>query len=62
MQHIPQMQFGTDVKVQSGLLRQSNIGTTLSLYTQAVSEMKRAAHGQVVGQLLFCASASERGL
>jgi len=43
---------GTDVKVQSELLRHSNIGTTLNLYTQAVSEQKRAAHGQVVGQLL----------
>jgi len=43
---------GTDVKVQSELLRHSNIGTTLNLYTQAVSTQKRAAHGQVVGQLL----------
>ena len=43
---------GTDVKVQSELLRHSNIGTTLDLYTQAVSEQKRAAHGQVVEQLL----------
>jgi integrase len=43
---------GTDVKVQSELLRHSNIGTTLNLYTQAVSEQKRAANGQVVGQLL----------
>lgn len=33
-------------------LRHSNIGTTLNLYTQAVSEQKRAAHGQVLGQLL----------
>ena len=43
---------GTDVKVQSELLRHSNIGTTLNLYTQAVSEQKRAADGQVVEQLL----------
>jgi integrase len=43
---------GTDMKVQRELLRHSNIGTTLNLYTQAVSEQKRAAHGQVVGQLL----------
>jgi integrase len=42
----------TDIKVQSELLRHSNIGTTLNLYTQAVSEQKRAAHGQVVEQLL----------
>jgi len=43
---------GTDVKVQSELLRHSNIGTTLNVYTQAVSEQKRAAHTQIVGQLL----------
>jgi integrase len=43
---------GTDVKVQSELLRHSNIGTTLNLYTQAVSEQKRAAHGEVVEQFL----------
>ena len=43
---------GADVKVQSELLRHSNIGTTLNLYTQAVSDQKRTAHGQVVGQLL----------
>ena len=43
---------GTDVKVQSELLRHSNIQTTLNVYTQAVSEQKRAAQAQVVGQLL----------
>ena len=43
---------GTDFKVQSELLRHSNIGTTLNVYTQAVSEQKRAAHTAVVGQLL----------
>jgi integrase len=43
---------GTDLKVQSELLRHSNISTTLNVYTQAVSEQKRAAHGQVVSQLL----------
>jgi len=42
----------TDVKVQSELLRHSNIGTTLNVSTQAVSAEKRAANGQVVGQLL----------
>ena len=41
-----------NVKVQSELLRHSNIGTTLDLYAQAVSDQKRAAHGQAVGQLL----------
>jgi hypothetical protein len=40
------------VKVQSELLRHSNIGTTLNLYTPAVGEQKRAADRQVVGQLL----------
>jgi integrase len=43
---------GTDLKVQSELLRHSNISTTLNVYTQAVSEQKRAAHGQIVSQLL----------
>ena len=42
----------TDVKVQQELLRHSNIATTMNVYTQAVSEQKRAAHGQVVEQLL----------
>ena len=42
----------TDVKVQQELLRHSNIATTMNIYTQAVSDPKRAAHGQVVGQLL----------
>ena len=40
------------MKVQSELLRHSNIQTTLQIYTQAVSEQKRAAHEHVVGQLL----------
>ncbi|HEY1801051.1 MAG TPA: site-specific integrase [Terriglobales bacterium] len=43
---------GTDVKVQSELLRHANIQTTLQIYTQAVSDQKRAAHEHVVGQLL----------
>lgn len=43
---------GADVKVQSELLRHSNISTTLNVYTQAVSKQKRAAHKRVVGQLL----------
>jgi len=42
----------TDVKVQQELLLHSNIATTMNVYTQAVSEQKRAAHGQVVEQLL----------
>jgi integrase len=43
---------GTDIKVQSELLRHSNIMTTLDVYTQAPSEQKRIANGQVVSQLL----------
>ena len=42
----------TDVKVQSELLRHSNIGTTLDVYTQAVRAEKRAANGRIFGQLL----------
>ena len=51
---------GTDVKVQSELLRRSNIGTTLNVYTQAVSEQKRAAHGQIVSQLFAVSWKCER--
>jgi integrase len=42
---------GTDVKVQSELLRHSNIQTTLNIYTQAMSNQKREANALVVGQL-----------
>jgi site-specific recombinase XerD len=40
---------GTDVKVQSELLRHSNIGTTLNLYTQAVSEQNGLHMGWLLG-------------
>jgi integrase len=43
---------GTDIKVQQELLRHSNVQTTMDVYTQAVSEQKRAANAVVVGQLL----------
>jgi site-specific recombinase XerD len=43
---------GADVKVQSELLRHSNISTTLNVYKQAVSKQKRPGHKRVVGQLL----------
>jgi integrase len=43
---------GTDIKVQQELLRHSNVQTTLQVYTQAVTEQKRAANAMVVGQLL----------
>jgi integrase len=41
-------QLGVDVKVQQELLRHADIRTTMNLYTQAVSEQKRAAHSKVV--------------
>ena len=43
---------GTDIKVQQELLRHSTIQSTMNIYTQAVSEQKRAANGVVVGMLL----------
>jgi integrase len=43
---------GTDIKVQQELLRHSNVQTTLQVYTQAVTEQKRAANAMVVDQLL----------
>ena len=43
---------GTDIKVQQELLRHSTIQSTMNIYTQAVSEQKRAANSVVVGILL----------
>jgi hypothetical protein len=48
---------GADIKVQQELLRHSNVQTTLQIYTQAVSEQKRAANAVVVGQLLVAQEA-----
>jgi integrase len=45
-------QTGVDVKVQQELLRHADAGTTLNLYTQAVSEQKRSAHSGVVRMVL----------
>jgi integrase len=45
-------QLGVDVKVQQELLRHADIRTTMNLYTQAVSEQKRAAHSKVVRMVL----------
>ena len=45
-------QLGVDVKVQQELLRHADIRTTMNLYTQAVSEQKRAAHSKVVQMVL----------
>jgi integrase len=43
---------GADMKVQQELLRHSTIQSTMNIYTQAVSEQKRAANSLVVGILL----------
>jgi len=45
-------QLGVDVKVQQELLRHADIRTTMNIYTQAVSEQKRAAHSKVVRMVL----------
>jgi len=44
--------LGVDLKVQQELLRHADIRTTMNLYTQAVSEQKRAAHSKVVQMVL----------
>jgi integrase len=45
-------QLGVDVKVQQELLRHADIRTTMNVYTQAMSEQKRAAHSRVVQMVL----------
>ena len=50
---------GTDIKVQQELLRHSTIQSTMNIYTQAVSQHKRAANSLVVG-ILFEGIAPER--
>lgn len=45
-------QLGVDFKVQQELLRHADIRTTMNVYTQAVSEQKRAAHSSVVRMVL----------
>ena len=45
-------QLGVDLKVQQELLRHADIRTTMNVYTQAVSEQKRAAHSGVVRMVL----------
>lgn len=45
-------QHKVDVKVQQELLRHADIRTTMNVYTQAVSEEKRAAHSSVVRMVL----------
>jgi integrase len=43
---------GADIKVHQELLRHSTIQSTMNIYTQAVSEQKRAANSMVVAILL----------
>jgi integrase len=43
---------GTDIKVQQELLRHANIQTTMNVYTQAVSDQKRAANSDGVEMVL----------
>jgi integrase len=45
-------QLGVDLKVQQELLRHADVRTTINIYTQAVSEQKRAAHSSVVRMVL----------
>jgi integrase len=45
-------QLGVDLKVQQELLRHADVRTTMNVYTQAVSEQKRAAHSRVVRMVL----------
>ena len=45
---------GADIKVQQELLRHSTIQSTMNVYTQAMSEGKRAANSVVVRSVLAC--------
>jgi len=45
-------QLGVDMKVQQELLRHADVRTTMNVYTQAISEQKRAAHSGVVRMVL----------
>jgi hypothetical protein len=47
---------GTDIKLQQELLRHANIQTTMNIYTQAVSDQKRAANSKVVEMVFRRAS------
>lgn len=44
--------FGVDIKVQQELLRHADIRTTMNIYTQAVPQALREAHGKVVEMLV----------
>jgi integrase len=45
---------GADIKVQQELLRHSTIQSTMNVYTQAMSEGKRAANSVIVRSVLPC--------
>jgi len=45
-------QLGVDLRVQQELLRHADVRTTMNIYTQAVSEKKRAAHSSVARMVL----------
>jgi integrase len=51
---------GTDIKVQQELLRHSTIQSTMNIYTQAVSEQKRAANSKVVAMIISDQLESDR--
>ncbi len=43
---------GVDMKVKQELLRHADVRTTMNVYTQPVSEQKRAVHSSVVRMVL----------
>lgn len=43
---------GTDIKVQQELVRHANIQIAMNVYTQAVSDQKRAANSKIVEMVL----------
>jgi hypothetical protein len=53
---------GTDIKVQQELVRHANIQTAMNVYTQAVSDQKRAANSKVVEMVLASAKTGPKCL
>ena len=45
-------EYGTDIKVQQGLLRHADIRTTMNIYTRAVPARLREANSKAVRLLL----------
>jgi len=52
---------GADIKVQQELLRHSTIQSTMNVYTQAMSEGKRAANSVIVRSVLPKETCGVRG-